>query len=676
MLLPLVKKQTMKKTLKYLFASLCAFLFVAVSCKPDEIVPVEEEKDVKKPEAAVLEIASDPLEAPVKGASFVLELYCNREVEVVPSEQWCSFSLMHDHEKSPNGSLKIIVEKNESVDFREAQITVSAEECEDVVIDVTQDHRILSTDKEMTSFSLKQSGNTNLTGDIAFDYDEQTKTYSAMYLRWIEGENPEMLIPSFETNGETVQVNGKDVVSDKTRISFADDFTVTVVAEDGSTNEYHVVFNCPQINTELPVLHMKPDYLISSKDNYVDTHIELYDKTSESTGEGWWDSDEKGKIEMRGRGNSTWGLPKKPFRMKFTEKFSPIGLNHAKEKSWVILAQDMDKSLLRTHLAFEYSRILFNAADNYHHEKAVLFTPCSRFINVYLTGDYYDSSTGRTRYMDGEYLGVYQMSDQVQRADGRIAVDKLKAEDGDDPEKITGGYVIEADLHEGNHYTNKGIKLTYKYPEDDDFDQAQYNYITDFLNKAESALYGSSYKDPENGWRKYFDEKTLADFVIIKEFVGDLDGYTSTYMYKRRGYDKIFFGPIWDCDKGWNNDQRVPHWEYPPLESLMIHAGFWMPPYVNNDWFHRLWTDETFRAFVAARWAQKKEELKAVTERVLTEVPADMAKAIEANFEVWPFYYQYSGEANMPARDYPSEIQRIRKLSQEREALLDELFNK
>ena len=361
--------------------------------------------------------------------------------------------------------------------------------------------------------------------------------------------------------------------------------------------------------------------------------------------------------------------------MKFTEKFSPIGLNHAKEKSWVILAQDMDKSLLRTHLAFEYSRILFNPSENYHHEKAVLFTPCSKFINVYLTGQYYDSSTGRTRTMDGEYLGVYQMSDQVQRADGRIAVDKLKASDGADPEKITGGYVLEADLHEGNHYTNKGIKFTYKYPEDDDYDQAQYNYISNYLNEAEAALYGSNYKDPENGWRKYFDEKTLADFIIIKEFVGDLDGYTSTYIYKRRGCEKIFFGPIWDCDKGWNNDKRVPHYEYQPLQSLMIYAGFWMPPYVSNDWFQRLWTDETFRAFVAKRWADKKEELKAVTDKVLTEVPENMAKAIEANFDVWPFYYQYSGEANMPAKDYPSEIQRIRTLSADREALLDRLFN-
>ena len=655
------------------FTGLIATLFAFMACKPEPIeVPNEEEP---APEVPELRINAQPLEVGVKGKTFIFDLYCNRDVTVESSAEWCTYSLMHDAAVNPCGSLKIVVEANPSVDVRTAEVVVSAEECDPVTIEVTQDHRVLSSDKELKSLSLKKSKNSGLANDITFTFDSKTNTFSAMYLKWIDKTNPEMLVPEFDMEGVSVMVNGQEVESGKTAVSFADDFTVCVVAEDGSAVEYKVTFNCPQINTELPVLHMKPDYLINSKDNYVQTYIELYDKTPESTGEGWWDSAEKGKIEMRGRGNSTWGLPKKPFRMKFTEKFSPIGLNHAKEKSWVILAQDMDKSLLRTHLAFEYSRILFNPSENYHHEKAVLFTPCSKFINVYLTGQYYDSSTGRTRTMDGEYLGVYQMSDQVQRADGRIAVDKLKASDGADPEKITGGYVLEADLHEGNHYTNKGIKFTYKYPEDDDYDQAQYNYISNYLNEAEAALYGSNYKDPENGWRKYFDEKTLADFIIIKEFVGDLDGYTSTYIYKRRGCEKIFFGPIWDCDKGWNNDKRVPHYEYQPLQSLMIYAGFWMPPYVSNDWFQRLWTDETFRAFVAKRWADKKEELKAVTDKVLTEVPENMAKAIEANFDVWPFYYQYSGEANMPAKDYPSEIQRIRTLSADREALLDRLFN-
>ena len=197
-----------------------------------------------------------------------------------------------------------------------------------------------------------------------------------------------MLIPEFEATGK-VFVGSQEVVSGKTAISFADDFVITVKADDGTSLDYNVVLNCPQINRELPVLHFRPDKLINSKDNYVDTYIELYDKTPDSSGEGWWDSAEKGKIEMRGRGNSTWVLPKKPFRMKFSEKFSPIGLNHAKEKSWTLLAQDMDKSLLRTHLAFEYSRALFDPQEGYHDTKAILFTPASQYINVYLTGDYY-----------------------------------------------------------------------------------------------------------------------------------------------------------------------------------------------------------------------------------------------------------------------------------------------
>jgi hypothetical protein len=269
------------------------------------------------------------------------------------------------------------------------------------------------------------------------------------------------------------------------------------------------------------------------------------------------------------------------------------------------------------------------------------------------------------------------MSDQMERKPGRIEVDKLEAADGNDPEKITGGYVLETDIHEGNHYTpKKNIKMTYKYPEDDDFHQSQYDYITNFLGTVENALYGSDFKDAANGWRKYLDEKTMADFIIIKEFVGDMDGYTSTYMYKRRGYDKLFFGPVWDCDKGWDNDVRVPHSQYQPLKSLMLYAGFWMPSYVSNDWFQKVWSDPEFRKFVAARWAAKKGELKAKTEEVLTEVPAKMAKAIEANFKVWPFYYQYSSEAKMPARTYELEIERIRTLSAQREALLDAEFNK
>ena len=70
----------------------------------------------------------------------------------------------------------------------------------------------------------------------------------------------------------------------------------------------------------------------------------------------------------------------------------------------------------------------------------------------------------------------------------------------------------------------------------------------------------------------------------------------------------------------------------------------------------------------------KRAELLALTDRILDENPIRMAKAIEANFTVWPFYYQYSNEANMPASTFEGEIARIRELTVQRAQLLDRLF--
>ena len=509
----------------------------------------------------------------------------------------------------------------------------------------------------LTSLKLKASDN-GLSKDVVFTLDKKSGTCSAMYLKWIAKDNPEMLIPVFTTDGESVWCGDQKVVSGKTAVAFADDFVLTVKAENGDKKEYSVSFNCPQINTELPVLRLQPETGIVSRDTYVKTKLDIYRSGSDK---GVWKSDDE-PVVVRGRGNSTWGLPKKPYRIKFPVKFSPVGLDHAKAKSWVILAHDMDKSLLRNHLAFEISRILFNASENYHNEGAVMFTPCSQFVNVYMNDDYH---------------GVYQMSDQMEVAKGRIDIDRLKAVDGSDASKITGGYLVETNIHHDEGYpvsfnSSRGIYMDHKYPKDDDCDISQYRYMEDFIYKAESILYSYDFKDPQYGWRKWFDEKTLADYIIVKELAGDMDGYTSTYFYKRRGIDKIFFGPVWDVDKGWNNDKRTPHGN--TLSQLMIYGGFYMPPYINPDWFHRFWQDAEFRKFVGTRWAQKRE---ALVSKVLSELdsrPMSMSKAIRANFSVWDFNYQYSNEANMPARTYELEIQRMKDLTVQRAELLDKLF--
>ena len=238
-------------------ASLVAIFFAFAACKPEPIVEPEPEPEV--PKAPELRINVQPLEVGIKGKTYIFDLYCNREVAVESSADWCTYSLMHDVSVNPYGSLKIVVEANKTIEVRTAEVTVSAEECEPVVITVTQDHRTLSSDKELKSLSLKKAKNSGLAKDVTFSFDSKTNTFSAKYLKWIEGSNPEMLVPEFDMEGVSVMVNGQEVESGKTALSFAEDFTVSIAAEDGSVIEYKVTFNCPQINTELPVLHMKPE---------------------------------------------------------------------------------------------------------------------------------------------------------------------------------------------------------------------------------------------------------------------------------------------------------------------------------------------------------------------------------------------------------------------------------
>lgn len=644
--------------------SVLLLLFVAfVSCQklPEVQEPSKpsggSDNPVEQP-GAELVLETEEFLAPLEGGVFKFEFRSTRKVSLslTPEQDWCK-AMLSSAEEEYSFVLIVNVAAHELNEDRSVTIVLSAPECESRSLVIRQE-RVKASTNSLTSFVLKAAPN-NLSNDLVFSYDNATKSFSAKYLKWIDKAQPHMLIPEFVTDGETVLVDGRPVVSGQTAISFADDFDLVVRAENGDENICRVSFNCPQINTELPVVRVHiPLPGITSKKIYTKTKFDIYRPSSD---EGRWSAADA-EIEIRGRGNSTWGLPKKPYRIKFPEKFSPIGLNHAKAKSWVLLAHDMDKSLLRNHIAFELSRILFNSAEGYHDKAALMFTPCSQMVNVY-SGD--------------SYYGVYQMSDQMEVAKGRINLDKLVAADGSDPNKISGGHLIETNIHHDEGYpvsftSSRGIYMDHKYPKDDNMDISQYKYMEDFIRKAEAVLYSSNFTDPTVGWRKLFDEKTLADYIIVKEFAGDMDGYTSTYFYKRRGVDKIFFGPIWDLDKGWNNDRRTPHGD--TLTQLMIFGGFYMPPYINPDWFHRFWQDAEFRKFVGARWAAKKDELKAKVLSELEQKPQQMRKAIEANFSVWPFYYQYSGEANMPAKTYELEIERMKQLTEQRANLLDRKF--
>ena len=215
-------------------------------------------------------------------------------------------------------------------------------------------------------------------------------------------------------------------------------------------------------------------------------------------------------LGIRGRGNSTWGMAKKPYRIKFDSKTRLLNLN-AKAKSWVLLANYADKTLMRNAVAFEVSSFL-----------GMEFTPAVRFVDVVL---------------NGEFMGNYMVSDQVEVAKGRVPVEEQETTDTEEP-AITGGYLIELDGFASSEpvwfQTPKGLKVTVKYPKDDEINMKQRRYITDYICNFEDVLFSAQFTDPEEGYRAWIDEKSLIDWYIACELVGNSDSFWSTYIYKKR----------------------------------------------------------------------------------------------------------------------------------------------
>ena len=101
------------------------------------------------------------------------------------------------------------------------------------------------------------------------------------------------------------------------------------------------------------------------------------------------------KGEIRGRGNSTWTLPKKPFHFKLAASADLLGMGEA--KTWVLLANYWDKTMLRNAVTYDLAQRINN-----------IYAPEFRFVDVFI---------------NGSYQGIYMLVEKVEFDDERINCD-------------------------------------------------------------------------------------------------------------------------------------------------------------------------------------------------------------------------------------------------------------
>jgi hypothetical protein len=119
--------------------------------------------------------------------------------------------------------------------------------------------------------------------------------------------------------------------------------------------------------------------------------------------------------------------------------------------------------------------------------------------------------------------------------------------------KISGGYIIETDgfAYLGSLYFNsrKGVPVSIRYPELDSISSQQKAYIKEKFDELELEIYNNNITN--------IDLTSFAKFFLIEELIGNAEAYWSTYLYKDRNDNKFYFGPIWDNDMTFDNDNRV-----------------------------------------------------------------------------------------------------------------------
>ena len=270
---------------------------------------------------------------------------------------------------------------------------------------------------------------------------------------------------------------------------------------------------CQLTNIPVVTIHTKDNQIPFDKETNIEGYVSIISQDGKHI--------LSDTITIRERGNASRQFPKKPYRIKFEHKQSVLG-SPAKAKKWTLINNYGDKTLLRNPLAYEISKRL-----------NMPFTPFCTPVNVLL---------------NGEYKGCYQLSDQIEVDKNRVNIKEMEPTDNSG-EALTGGYFIEvdgyADTEISYFYSQRGTPVTIKSPDEDEITPEQKNYIA------------SHFSLMENNPAQYLDYNTFLRHFLVGELSGNTDTYWSTYMYKHRGNDTLFVGPVWDFDIAFDNDYRT-----------------------------------------------------------------------------------------------------------------------
>ena len=412
------------------------------------------------------------------------------------------------------------------------------------------------------------------------------------------GTDVSALETKFVVNEGIVTVDGNEITP-LSKMNFSSPVEFKVTSVDGMEKSFIVSIsysNLPvvYINTKnaAPIVS-KTTWLKDSK-IYI-TNAGEYNDLYESS-------------SIRGRGNTTWGYPKKPYAIKLDSKEEVLGM--PKHKRWVLLANYVDKTCIRNSVAFEIARRC----------EGLDWTSRGKHVDVVL---------------NGIFMGNYYLCEQIKVDKNRVNIAEMESEDIDS-ESITGGYLLEVDKNydEVNKFRSpvRNMPFMIKEPDEEVLVTEQYTYIYNHVAEVENALYGAN--STTEGYLKYIDLDSFVDYWIVYELTGTGEPThpKSVYMHKDRN-GKIHAGPVWDFD----------YFTFQPYyKNMLINT--------NAVWNDRIINDPATHAVIKQRWNASKEYYRSIADEMDRQYN-EIKESAEYNSLLWPLSLNVNRDDALSVKD-------------------------
>ena len=362
--------------------------------------------------------------------------------------------------------------------------------------------------------------------------------------------------------------------------------------------EYKVVF---MKSANIPALFVETE---SGTMEHLNADKELVETGSISVVQETNNVEYQGKLKkISARGNSTFdNKDKKAYSFTLNNSYPLCGMDAGKK--WNLLALYLEYDKIHTKMVYDIADVLGM--------------------------EYNIDCTWVDLYCNGEYQGLYLLTEAVTVGEGRVDIYDLEKA-GTDNMNISGGYLIEKDVEshlekEGNGFITQQCNYPFVVKNPEPATEEQMNYISSYIQNIENMLVAD-----DKEYKKFIDLDSFAKQFLIDKIALEPDAMNmSTFYYKEMDSEILKAGPLWDYDRAFGE----------ALPQYTLSIGDY--PGNMHDWYMQLYADEEFKEKMISYYRQLLPFFEDMLDGGIDEYADYISASVKMDAVMWPNEYNQS----------------------------------